>query len=825
MPAAPLPADEAERLATLAFLGFDASAPRPLHLPAFDRTARLVRAMFGAQASVTLLDADTMFVVADGASPPGACSTIPRDDSFCTHALLQDGVIWCEDARTDPRFQDSPLVLCEDGLRFYAGAPLTVGGHRLGALCALGAEPRPFDPELADQLAQLAALLAESLELRLSHDALLSADAGRRDAQAERDSLFDLPVTLVFLERDLTIARCTRQWVDGYLGPEAASPVGRSMLEALPESRAFVPAFDHALAGEVVSGQTPFPGPDGILRYWRYEMAPCRGPAGEVRGLSIVSFEVTELVHARDAAERSETRLRLALDISDSVVWEMEAGQELVVAGAVEKFFGAAPDLQALARDMFTGVHPDERRAVRAAWRRHVETGAPYAVEYRMARADGEELWVAASSELRSAGGARGAVAIGVAHDITAMKRAEIAQTRAAEAAEAASRAKSEFLANMSHELRTPLNGVMGVAGALGRTLLSEDQRDMVALIETSARSLERLLGDVLDLAKIESSAFQLEPEALDVAGFVRGVGTLFQWRARDMGLHFECRAAPALERPRLVDETRLRQILANLLSNAIKFTEAGRVSLVARAEGDEAVFEVSDTGIGFSQAAHERLFERFEQADGSITRRYGGTGLGLAISRSLAERMGGSLQATSREGEGSCFTLRLPLRLADPPAQAAKPAAPAPRRAVPAARRSAPVRVLLAEDHPVNRRVVELILAGVAEITSVEDGAQALEALNAQAFDLVLMDVQMPVMDGLSATRALRAREAAAGAARTPVLALTANAGPEQAAASRAAGADEHLSKPISADRLLDAVRRLAAPEPLASPTTRAAG
>ena len=811
MPAAPLPADEAERLATLAFLGFDPDAPRPLQLPAFDRAARLTRAMFGAQAAVTLVGAETLVTASDGLVADGPCARTRRADGFCAHAILQDAVVWCEDARDDPRFFDSALA-SEGGIRFYAGAPLTVGGHRLGALCAYGPEPRAYDAELADQLAQLAALVAGSLELRLSHDALLSADAARREALAERDTLLDLPVALVFLGRDLRVRRCSRQWITACLGEGAPSPTGRTVPELMPGAEVFTPVWLRALEGETVRGETPFPGPDGVVHHWRYECAPWRGPEGEVLGLSIVSFDVTELVAARLAAERSETRLQFALDISDTVVWELEPGRDLIVTGAVDQIFGGHPDVGAVSGDMFLGVHAEDREAARAAWRRHVREGVPYSVQYRVPRADGGDLWVAASAELRPCADGGPARVIGVVHDITAAKQAERAQTRAAEAAEAASRAKSEFLANMSHELRTPLNGVMGVAGALGRTVLDDDQRDMVGLIETSARSLERLLSDVLDLAKIESRAFELSPEPVDVAGFVRGVGTLFQWRARDKGLRFECGADPVLAAPRLVDETRLRQILANLLSNAIKFTEGGRVSLVARLEADEVVFDVCDTGIGFSDEARDRLFERFEQADGSITRRYGGTGLGLAISRSLAQRMGGSLEARSREGEGSVFTLRLPLAPCAPLAAAAADA-PAPPAAAPAPRASA-VRVLLAEDHPVNRRVVELILAGVAQVTSVENGEEALEALAAQAFDLVLMDMQMPVMDGLSATRALRAREASAGARRTPVLALTANAGVEQAAASRAAGADDHLSKPVSAERLLEAVRRLAAPE-----------
>ncbi len=949
MPAAAIPPDEAERLAVLQFLGFDPDAERPLPLGAFDRAARLVRFAFpGAQASVTLITGDEQVVAADGCSSEGPCARGPREAALCAHTILEDDVLWCQDARRDPRFRDSPLVTAPKGVRFYAGVPVRAGGRSLGALCVHAAKPRAYDASLALQLSEIAAMVGDALELRLSHDALLAADTARREAQRERDTVLEVPVALVFLDRDLRVRRCSRQWILDYLGPSAPSPLGRHLFELLPGTKRFQEAFDRVLAGDADRGETAFPGPGGGMRYWRYESLPWRDGDGVLAGLSITSLDVTELVEARFAAERSEerlelaldisntmvweidsqggdlhaygaverifggapdraalagdpflavceadrpavreawrhhvehgapyavqfrvarvdgvgelwvaatskvrpaadgrparvigvmcdvdelvrarldaerseSRLQMALDISDSVVWELEPGRGVVVTGAVEHIFGGQPAIEAWNGDLMMGVHPEDRPAAREAWRRHVHEGEPYAVEYRIHRLDGGETWVAASAELR-AGPEDGAPrVIGVVHDVTAIKQVELAGQRAAQEAEAASRAKSEFLANMSHELRTPLNGVLGVAGALSRTGLDADQQEMIGLIETSARSLERLLSDVLDLAKIESQAFSLQPEPVDVAGLVRGIGTLFQWRARDRSLRFDCVAAAELAAPRMVDETRLRQILTNLLSNAIKFTEHGRVSLSARLEGEEVVFEVQDTGIGFDDAAKARLFERFEQADGSITRRYGGTGLGLAISRSLAQRMGGGLDARSTPGAGSTFTLRLPLALSQEASvtPAALPAPPAPR--------AAPARVLLAEDHPVNRRVVELILAGAGvELTSVVDGAQALEALAQQSFDLVLMDVQMPVLDGLSATRELRSRESASGARRTPVLALTANAGAEQVAASRAAGADEHLSKPVTAERLLDAVRRLVAPcaSPSSAVTARA--
>ena len=333
----------------------------------------------------------------------------------------------------------------------------------------------------------------------------------------------------------------------------------------------------------------------------------------------------------------------------------------------------------------------------------------------------------------------------------------------------------------------------------------------MVGLIETSAQTLESLLSDVLDLARIEAGRMEVRREPFDLRAVARDVGALFEPSALAKGLSFDVDVAPAAAGLFLGDAARVRQVLSNLVSNAVKFTAEGGIVLEVAAEpgpgGAQLTFTVRDTGIGFDADAGQRLFDRFEQADGSITRRYGGTGLGLAISRSLAtaRAMGGALEARSTPGVGSTFQLRLTL---SPAARAAVADAPG-DNADAGADNLARLRVLLAEDHPTNRRVVELILGSVGvQLTSVENGALAVEACETGAFDLVLMDMQMPVMDGLTATRAIRAGEAAAGRARALIYSLTANAMPEHAKASADAGADGHLTKPITADALLNAVR-----------------
>ena len=359
--------------------------------------------------------------------------------------------------------------------------------------------------------------------------------------------------------------------------------------------------------------------------------------------------------------------------------------------------------------------------------------------------------------------------------------------------------------------IRTPLNGVIGVAQALSGTPMNERQQEMLELIRSSGATLQHLLSDILDLARVESGRMELRNEPFDLAKAVNEAAQLYAAQAEEKGLRFFVEAPEDTRVWIDGDVVRLKQILTNLVSNAVKFTTQGLVSLsVSRGVGAEGEpvfrFMVSDTGVGFDAAARARLFSRFEQADGTITRRFGGTGLGLAICRELAGMMGGDLDCESEPDGGSTFILTVPLNEVAAPMRETAPVE------VSSAQPDRPLRVLLADDHPTNRKVVELVLSQIdVEQVVTEDGAAALAAFRDDAFDVVLMDMQMPVMDGLTATREIRLHETAMGAARTPVVMLTANALPEHMAAAREAGADHHLSKPFGADALIELVTTLA--------------
>ena len=373
----------------------------------------------------------------------------------------------------------------------------------------------------------------------------------------------------------------------------------------------------------------------------------------------------------------------------------------------------------------------------------------------------------------------------------------------AQERAEAANRAKSEFLANMSHEIRTPLNGVVSMADALSRQQLDRNAHEMVDLIRSSGATLERLLTDILDSAKIEAGQVALEETTFDLKHTVNDIALLWRAKAEDRGVSLVFDLDP--DAPKYVsgDAVRLRQVLTNLVSNALKFTEQGTVTMTVRAaDAGRIGFEVRDTGIGFDADQKARIFGRFQQADGSITRRFGGTGLGLAISAALVELMGGTLDCDSTPGHGSAFTFEINLPEATAPVAASSSITPATDIT------GLPLRILLADDHPANRKVIEIMLGVTAmELVAVENGQQALERFKSEPFDIVLMDMQMPVMDGLTATRAIRDVEAGQDGDRTAILMLTANAMAEHVTQSLAAGADGHLTKPITMNALLAAM------------------
>ncbi|WP_304165013.1 ATP-binding protein [Phenylobacterium aquaticum] len=773
--------------------------------PVFERVSALTSALFGrVYVSIVIVSPGAVWRSID---PEGR---LILGTPFADPVTASGRSMWLEDVRLDPGLGDHPLVSGPPYVRFAAAAPIQLAnGAVQGALAITGPETRALDPLLLANLERLAAMIADECDRARTAQQLRAQEAAvRQDRLVQAVFSRAAPASIVMTDRNLRVLNASQRFLDA-IPMSLDEAVGRSIEDLVPTYHArFASFLDRCLAGEsIVAERVCVPTRRGGVVWLRAELTPWLEADGEIGGLISATSNITDLVEALERSERSEQRLSLAASIADLHVWELDyVHRTLTEAGAPQTLFGRSFTFDELVADTNITIDPRDRARIEDEWSQAVIEDRPYFPEYRVARDDGREVWAACTVKLVKNEEGDPIRLVGAMLNITDRKLAETALLQAKEEAEAANRAKSTFLATMSHEIRTPLNGVLGMAQVMAADALSPAQRERLQVIRQSGESLLAILNDVLDLSKIEAGKLELEEIEFDLDEIARGAHAAFLAVAEGKGLAFDLVIDPEAQGQYQGDATRLKQVLYNLISNGLKFTERGQVAVrLARAEG-ALTLTVTDTGVGIAPERLAMLFDKFEQGDISTTRRYGGTGLGLSICRELAQLMGGEIAAESTLGAGACFTVRLPLPYLgrSDPAAWAEPAV-AETEDLP------PLRILAAEDNPVNRLVLGAMLqqAGLVPVM-VGDGAEAVDLWRRESWDLILMDVQMPGMDGPTATRLIRAEEAAGGRTRTPIIALTANAMSHQVSEYLQAGMDDFVAKPMEVALLFRAIERV---------------
>ena len=739
-------------------------------------------------------------------------------------------------------FLDAPVVLLYAFRLGSVGTAIAILNLAIIATIATSLGYGPINlarGDLNEQVMVLQIFLASSFAIGLPVAAVL---AGKRRLEEELKRTRDIGASMLENMREV-IFRVDVKGCWEFLNPAWETVTGYSVEESLGWNTAkLLHPDDLEAASEIYpkikSGEIEqtvlkqrFIRADGVCRHIEVSVKALRDNEGGFAGTIGNIRDVTAEHSAARALMESKRVFETLAKLSPAGIFRTDNKGECTYFNEAWLELTGLTEHAAMGKGWGDALHPDDRARVEAEWSAVIEAKSKYRSDFRFVRPDGQIAWVSAiaSPEFNEHGGLLGYVGVNV--DITDRKLLEEQLVSAKRHAESADIAKSAFLANMSHEIRTPMNGVLGFAQLLLESDLNDAQREQAQIIADSGHTMMRLLNDILDISKVEAGQMELAKEPVDVRDILNRCIKLMSPNAKrkkiDLHLEVDDSVPPVI----IGDGLRLRQVILNLTGNALKFTQDGYVKIRVTAEPStmgrvHLKIIVEDTGIGIAQDRQANIFKPFEQAEGSTARRFGGTGLGLTISRQLINLMDGELGLQSKLGEGSTFSIELDAEVVE---QENQTEAPGERRAMPRIASADRTYVLLVEDHDVNQMLLKTMLDTLeCDVKLAINGADAIAEVDAakaagKMFDIVLMDIQMPYVDGYEATRAIRAR--GIKAEELPVVALTANAFPDDIANCLEAGMQAHVAKPVMKDDLMDALRRWCKPTGISHALDRRAG
>jgi PAS domain S-box-containing protein len=709
----------------------------------------------------------------------------------------------------------------------------TNDGFRIGTLCVIDFVPHPYPPEWKlDILRDMAAAVMEQLEYAVvrrdlrAFEVELSKQEQQLSKHRERVRQSETRAALALEAGELG----TWEW-DSTTRTAVSSPtllriLGRDRADAQSEFSALsaVHLEDRskvlAVFKEMNCGSNSFRlnfrivRPSGETRWIAAMGSAHRGEDGRLQGMTALCSDVTSRELA-DRELRDSEELFRRLSVSCPVgIFRSDLNGMITYVNPRTAEMWQMPIEETLGAGWIKRVHPDDVAPLMERWLAANQAGQSYGQEFRLVLPDGSTRWVQGRSAVVRDQDGRLMATVGTVDDVTERRRVQQELHDAKEAAERANRAKDLFLANVSHELRTPLNGVLGMADVLLETRMTNEQRDLTHTVRNSGQTLLNVVNDILDLSRIEAGTFRLECAPFDLRQTVSNATALLQIQAKAKGLQLEVEYAQRIGSLFVGDADRIQQILVNYLTNALKFTDRGGVTLHVEAEPAEngstrLRLAVSDTGPGISDEAQQMLFRPFTQVDASSTRRHGGVGLGLAISKRLAELMGGRVWVTSELGRGSNFFLELELMspavvTARSDSEDLQHPGEMPEPATVGADGVRHGRLLLAEDNAINQKVAKHLLGKLGwTVDIVADGASALERVQQNRYAAILMDCQMPKVDGYMATSMIRSYEARRPGVRTPIIAVTAHAMAGDRDRCLEAGMDDYVAKPLQMENL----------------------